>query len=170
MKLIAQVKLQPSPQQHTALLDTLERANDAANHISRVARDTKTFKQYDLQKLTYAHIRQTTGLAAQLVIRLLAKVADAYKLDRNRQRVFRRNGSIAYDDRIIHWYADHVTIWTTAGRQRIGFVCDERSRLLLATRQGETDLIYRDGKWYLAATVEYREPPAGEAQDFLGLD
>ena len=61
------------------------------------------------------------GLSAQMTVRLLAKVADAYKLDRKRQRVFHPHGSIAYDNRILAWKLDAQTvrIWTIAGRQTI---------------------------------------------------
>ena len=56
-------------------------ANDAANAISETAWQTRTFGKYALQKLVYQHVRQTFGLAAQVSIRALAKVGDAYKLD-----------------------------------------------------------------------------------------
>lgn len=170
MKLTVRVKLQPDQAQAMALLDTLEHANDTANEISRRAWDAQTFNQYQLHKLVYHPVRKMTGLSAQMVVRLIAKVADAFKLDRKVRRVFRRHGSIAYDARILSWGQDTVSIWTTVGRQRIPFVCDARTRALLTAQQGETDLLHMDGRWYLAATVNYTEPPTGEAADFLGVD
>ncbi len=170
MKLIATVKLQPTPAQAAALLDTLERANAVANAMSRVAWETGTFAQFKLHKLVYAPTRQTSGLSAQIVIRLEAKVADAYKLDKKTQRHFYKHGSIAYDDRILAWSAGAVSIWTTSGRCRIPFVCDDRTRALLTSRQGESDLVYSDGHWYLAATVNFTEPPTGGVTDYLGVD
>jgi putative transposase len=115
-------------------------------------------------------IRTRFDLTAQVVIRLLAKVADAYKLDRQRQRVFRQHGSIAYDDRILRYGDDWVSIWTVAGRRSISFLCDDRTRRLLAHRQGESDLVYRDGTFYLFATVNYEEPPEGPVEDVIGVD
>jgi IS605 OrfB family transposase len=170
MKLIVQLKLVTTPEGHAALLATLERANDAANAISQVAWDTRTFGQFALQKATYYDIKARFGLTAQVVVRVTSKVVDAYKLDRKRQRTFRRHGSIAYDDRILRYGEDHVSIWTVEGRKSIPFVCDERARRLLAHRQGESDLLYRDGRWYLFATVNVEEPPEGEACDVLGVD
>jgi IS605 OrfB family transposase len=170
VKLTVPLKLQPSEKDAKALLQTLDKANTAANAISKIAWETGTFRQYALHKLTYHPIRAEFDLTAQMVVRLNAKVADAYKLDRKKLRVFRVHGSIAYDDRILRYGTDHVSIWTVKGRLSVPFVCGERQRALLAFRQGESDLVYRDGAWYLLATVNYEEPPEGEVLDVLGID
>jgi putative transposase len=170
MKLTVCLKLKTTSADSAALLATLELANAAANAISETAWQTKTFGQFALHKETYAAVRANFDLAAQVVVRLIAKVADAYKLDRHRKRVFRPHGSIAYDDRILRYGEDRVSLWTVAGRLTIPFVCDERTRRLLAHRQGESDLVYRDGVFYLLATVNYEEPPEGEVEDVIGVD
>jgi putative transposase len=158
MRLTVMVKLLPSGSQHEALKATLRRVNEACDYASGVAWDSGTFSnKYRLQQATYHHIKERFGLTAQVVIRLLAKVADAYKRHkRTTKRTFRPLWAIAYDDRILRWYseANEVAIWTTEGRQRIPFVWDERTRAVLASRRGESDLIYRSGKFYLLATVE----------------
>jgi putative transposase len=170
VKLTVQLKLKAGAEDATVLLATMERANAAANAVSAVAWETRTFGQFKLQKLCYQDIRGRFDLNAQVVIRLLAKVADAYKLDRERQRVFRKHGSIAYDDRILRYGEDRVSIWTMEGRRSISFVCDDHTRRLLAHRQGESDLVYRNGVFYLFATVNYEEPPEGPIEDVIGLD
>ncbi len=170
MKLTVTVKLQPTQEQAHALLTTLRLANKTANEISQTAWDTRTFGQYALHKAIYYSAREASGLTAQMVVRVIAKVADAYKLDRKRQRVFRPLGAVAYDDRILRWYPSHVSIWTTEGLSSISFVCDDRTLEMLATRQGESDLLLRDGKWYLYTTVNVEEPPPGEPKGWLGVD
>lgn len=105
-----------------------------------------------------------------MIVRAIAKVADAYKLDRKRHRQFRPLGAFAFDDRILRWRQDEVSIWTVAGRQPIPFVCGDHARTLLATRQGEADLFTRNGAWYLAFTATVEEPPATTPDDFLGVD
>jgi IS605 OrfB family transposase len=173
MKLIAQLKLQPSPSQAAALLDTLVRANQAANFISRTAWETRTFANFALHKLLYATLRASSGLSAQLVVRLLARVAHAYKRDprdRKIMRRFRQHSSIAYDARILSWHDGAVSIWTTSGRQYIPFVAGERNLALLQSRQGESDLVYRGGAWYLYATCNVAEPTPSERGDYLGVD
>lgn len=170
MKLTVQTRLLPTPEQSAALLRTLETANAAANAISGRAWRERTFQQFALHRLIYADIRAETGLSAQMVVRLIAKVANAYKLDRARPRRFHLHGAVAYDERILSWKPEAISIWTVHGRQTIPFICGERQRGLLAYQQGESDLVYRDGEWYLYATVEYTEPPESEITGWVGVD
>jgi putative transposase len=170
VKLTVQLKLLTSLEDATALAATLERANDAANAISETAWQTATFGQWALHRAVYYHIKARFELNAQVVVRVIAKVADAYKGDRTRPRLFRRHGSIAYDDRNLRYGTDHVSLWTVNGRRQIPFVGDERARHLLACRRGESDLIYRDGTFYLCATIQYDEPPTAEVEDVIGID
>jgi putative transposase len=124
MKLTAKVKLQPTPAQHASLLQTLERANAACDEISDVAWAHRTFNQFGIHKLVYKAIREATGLTAQMVVRCISKVADAYKADRKTKRTFKPQGGIADDARILRWYTDkqEVSSWTVSDRQRIPFV------------------------------------------------
>jgi len=173
MKLIAQVKLLPTEEQADALKRTVERANAACDYLSQRAWDTRTFGQYSLHKLAYYDTRREfPDLSAQIVVRCIARVADAYKLDRKTPRAFRPYSAITYDDRILRWYVGKsaVSIWTVAGRQHIPFVCGERQRVLLQTRQGEADLTFVQGKWYLLATCNIEESPEVEPTGFLGVD
>jgi len=170
MKLTGIVKLLPTPEQADLLHRTLEQANTACNAIAEIAWERQTFGQYKLHHACYYAVKDQTGLSAQMVVRCIAKVADAYKLDKRAKRVFRPHGAIAYDDRILRWYADHVSIWTIGGRQAIPFVCDERTRQLLTVRQGESDLFTRNGAWFLAFTANVEEPPANWPDDWLGVD
>ena len=172
MKLIAQVKLLPTPDQADALRHTLEQANVACRFVSDTAWETKTFRQYDLHHKCYQTVREQFGLSAQVAVRAIAKVADAYKLDRKTKRTFRTAGSIAYDDRILSWRLPDqtVSIWTVNGRLRIPFVCGERQLLLLQTRQGESDLGLYKGMFFLSAACEVDEPKSVDVEGALGVD
>jgi IS605 OrfB family transposase len=103
-------------------------------------------------------------------VRLISKGADAYTLDRDRPRNFSLHGAVAYDTRILRYVQSSVSIWTVDGRERIPFVCGERQRRLLAGQRGESDLVYRDGRWYLFATCEVADAPPIETADVLGVD
>ena len=110
MKLTISVQLKPCEQQAELLLAILERANAAANAISAVAWENKVFQKFKLQQLVYYGVKETFELTAQMIVRLIAKVADAYKLDKKRQRVFRKHGAITYDDRILRFKQNEVSI------------------------------------------------------------
>ncbi|MEI6181655.1 MAG: transposase, partial [Chloroflexales bacterium] len=101
MKLIAQLKLQPTSEQAQTLRRTLETANAACNFISDIAWESRTFGKFALQKLCYEQVREQFDLSAQMTIRALAKVGDAYKLAKLAKRTFRPHAAIAYDDRIL---------------------------------------------------------------------
>lgn len=172
VKLTAQLKLQPTLEQADMLKRTLEASNAACNYISTLAWETRTFNKFALQRLCYGQVREQFGLAAQMTIRALAKVCDAYKLDKRTPRAFRPHAAIAYDERILSFALpdSSVSIWTLDGRQAIPFVCGERQRELLQTRHGETDLVLVRGEWYLFAVCEVEEPVPLDVDDVLGVD
>jgi IS605 OrfB family transposase len=172
MKLTIQLKLLPTPDQAASLQRTLATANAACDYISQVAWQTRTFGQFPLHRLTYSAVRETFGLAAQLTVRCIAKVADAYKLDQAVQRWFAPLGAVAYDARILAYTAHNtaVSLWTLGQRQTIPFVCGARQRALLAFRRGESDLAFVRGHWYLFATAEIATPEPIDVEGVLGID
>ncbi|MCK4741558.1 MAG: transposase [Anaerolineales bacterium] len=172
MKLIARVKLRTDKDQFGVLLQTMEYANKACNEISNNAWEAETFKQFDIHRLTYRDIRESYPLSAQVVVRCIAKVADAYKINRKVRRTFSKHGAIAYDSRILKWFIDksEVSIWTVNGRQRIPFVCGERQYDLLQAQRGESDLCLIDGIFYLFASCDVETPDKIDASEYLGVD
>lgn len=172
MKLTAKVKLQPTPDQHQFLLQTLETTNAACNEISEVAWQERTFNQFGLQKLVYTSIRESSGLTAQVVIRAISKVADAYKLDKKTKRTFKPHGGIAYDARILRWFPlkQEVSIWSVGGRLRIPFLAGQRQLELLQGQRGESDLCLVGGEFYLFATCEVETPSTSDVDGYLGVD
>jgi len=171
MKLVANLKLQPTPEQEELLKQTLERCNTACNWISAQAWEAKTFRQFDLHQLVYQEVREKFGLSSQVTVRCIAKVADAYKLDKETQRIFRPLGAQPYDDRIFRFMAgDQVSIWTLTGRIKIVFVCGEHQRRLLEHRKGEVDLMFVNGHWYIAAVCDFDDPELLTPEGVLGVD
>jgi putative transposase len=172
MKLTAKIKLYPTPEQHGLLLKTLEAANAACNDISQQAWNSETFGQFSLHKVVYHDIRHRYPLAAQMVVRAVGKVADAYKRDRKTRRTFVLHGAFPYDDHILSFKTDEqtVSIWTLEGRQRIGYRCGERQCELLEGERGEADLCYLNGKFYLFVACEVETPEPEDVNGFLGVD
>jgi IS605 OrfB family transposase len=172
VKLTAKVKLCPSPEQHKLLLETLERANAACNYISDVAWRERVWRQFSLHKLTYYDTKDRFDLSAQMVVRCESKVADAYKLDKKTKRTFKPHGAIAYDSRILTWKQDAqtVNIWTLEGRQKIAYQAGDKQQELLKNQQGESDLVYIKGVFYLLATCDIPEPTPSDVEGYLGVD
>ena len=172
MKLVAQVKLLPDAEQAAALAATLELANRAANLVSRVAFQRGVYRSYHLRSLVYGDLK-ALGLSAQPAQQVVRKVADAYQLDRRSMRRFRRNAAQPYDDRCLSWQVEQrtVSIWTVGGRLKgLRFVVGEQQARLLAHRRGESDLLRRDGDWYLHTTCELPEMSQIKPDGFLGVD
>ena len=170
MKLTLQIKLLPTQEQRSLLLDTIKEANTACNTISKTIWNAKVFNQYKAHHLVYHNIRSNSPLSAEMVIRCISKVTDAYKLDKKVQRRFKLLGSIAYDNRILSYNIEKQTasIWTIGGRQKIPFVCHNLK--YFSYIKGEADLIYRNGKFYLFQAMEVPEEDIKDVEDFIGVD
>ncbi|GGP39938.1 RNA-guided endonuclease InsQ/TnpB family protein [Streptomyces melanogenes] len=194
MKVVVQVKLLPSPEAAAALAATLHACNRAADRASAVAYETGTKSRNNLQKLVYADLKADFGLGAQPAVRTVKKVVDAYATLRahigagnlgpvgakrrvqaeSKPIVFRADAAQPYDDRILSWQHDAATVslWTVAGRLRgVRFVGHPgQLKTIRECRKGETDLVHRDGMWFLTAVCEVPEEPLSEPVDWIGVD
>lgn len=171
MKLVAAVKLLPTKVQAIGLKATLAQCNAACTAIAAKGFAAGVFRQFDLHKLTYAAARADFDLTAQAAVRSIAKVSDAFKINRKVAPVFRPDAAQPYDERIIRFCGDDiVSIWTVQGRMKIGFVTGQHQRDLLAFRKGEVDLCLVRGKWFLACACDIPETATFKAEDWLGVD
>ena len=165
-------KLVPSKSQALVLKATLTRCNEAATWLAGIGHEAGVFRQFDLHKLAYAELRTRFGLAAQVTVRTIAKVADAFKVNREVAPVFRKDAAQPYDDRIFRFVKDGaaISIWTLEGRITVPVVMGEHQRKMFAFQRGEADLCFVRGKWMLAATCDIPETDEFEAEDWLGID
>ncbi len=194
VKIVVRVKLEPSAYQADALAATLRACNRAANHVSEVAFRTGEKRRNGLQSMVYRQVKEDFDLSAQPAVRVVKKVCDAYatlkanvragnlglKGSKRRNKAeakpisFREDAAQAFDDRCLSWQAAKrtVSIWTTAGRLKgIRFACSEDAAKMIADhRQGESDLLFRDGAWYLFATCDVSVPAPYEPTDWIGVD
>jgi putative transposase len=172
MKLIAKIKLSPTQEQAHLLLRTIETANDACNYISQQAWQAKSFGRVPVHKLCYYKVREQFTLSAQVAVRCIGKVVDAYKLNKNHPCVFRKYGAISYDSRILTYYykEKRISIWTISGRENIPYQAGEKQLALLEHQVGETDLVYMNKNFYLYATCDVDDPKPFEINDVIGLD
>jgi IS605 OrfB family transposase len=63
-------------------------------------------------------------------------------------------------------------LWTLAGRLKdVSFVCSPKDvKMLGEHKRGESDLLRRDGAWYLLTSVDVPEQPEYEPKGFVGVD
>lgn len=199
MKVVVQVRLYPNPEQAVALKDTLTACNAAANHCATVVQEQKPRTAIDLQKLVYTDVKTMFGLSAQPAIHASKKAFDAHKTrqaliktgrmgakgSHRRARIegkqveVRKDAAQSFDDRCLSYQipvegnTGTVSIWTVKGRLKGLEFRGSASQVqrLRDHRKGESDLVFRDGMWFLYATcdlpdVDLNENPVG----FVGVD
>ncbi|MEU9845066.1 transposase [Actinomadura sp. NPDC048032] len=195
MKLVVQVKLIPDAAQARALERTLHTVNEGANQVSAASFAVYGLKGSvrDLRSMAYGELK-ARGLGAQAAQHVIKRVVDAYSTlranirvgnlggegSRRRRKaeskpiVFRPDAAHTYDDRCLSWNHDArtVSIWTMDGRlKNVRFAGSAAAlKQLTQYRKGESDLVRRDGKWFLVATCEVPEAPRYEPRDWLGVD
>ncbi|MEU9024064.1 transposase [Actinomadura sp. NPDC048394] len=195
MKIVVRVKLIPDATQTVALERTLHTVNQCANQVSAAS-----FTAYglngsvkDLRSMAYGQLK-AEGLGAQAAQHVIKRVVDAYTTLRatiragnlgeqgakrrrkamSRPITFRLDAAHTYDDRCLSWNYDArtVSIWTMDGRlKNVRFACSEAAlKQLTEYRKGESDLVRRDGKWFLVATCDVPEAERYEPRDWIGVD
>jgi len=172
MQLIAGIRLLPNREQDAALHDAMATINAACALISAEAWRTRTFARFDLHHLMYYRVRESLSLGASATQGAIAKVANAYKLDRARRRRFRPDGAVTYTERMLSFDLPNrtVSIWTKQGRMTIPFACDEQAVERLSGKRGEAKLIWRSGKWLLHIPCEVACDAVRDPAGFLGVD
>jgi putative transposase len=197
---VAKFRVLPTDAEAAALMATLHTCNRAASWLSAQMHAAQVFRKIDAQHRFYEELRARFGLGAQAAIRVIGKVAEAYAglhgaiaagnygppgSDRRRRLedspiVFRLLGAQPFDARCLSWrFPDEIgrsatiSIWTVAGRlKNIQILGNPRQTMLMRTRTiGETDVVFRDGKLFLHATIEVPEAePTDPVNGFLGVD
>jgi predicted transposase len=171
MKQTLAVKLAPTPDQLTALLATMERFNACCDWLASIAFRERCANKIELQKRVYYEARERFGLASQLTIRAIGKTVDAYKRDKAIRPRFKPHGAIPYDQRIMSWRGiEAVSLLTLSGRVVVPIRFGAYQAARLDRVKGQADLVYRDGTFFLYATIEAPEPTPVEPDDYLGVD
>ena len=154
VKLVTAVRLFPgAAREQAALRDTLALCNQAAGMVSAVAYATL---RANLRAGNYG----PEGSARYLKVT-------------GKPVTFRPDAAQPYDDRSLSWQPGRqtVSIWTVAGRIRVPFRCSPAQLAMLERyRCGESDLVHRDGMWFLYATCEVPGPPVADPDGFTGVD
>jgi len=172
MKLTLQTQLLPDPEDAAKIMATVERFNEAATWLAEIAFGRKIANKFELQKLCYAELRERFGLSAQMAIRCIAQVCEAYKRDKGKRPKYRKHSAMPFDQRIISFKGpDRVSLLTLEGRVIVPFIMGKYQVERFGFARGQCDLVLRkDGKWFLLVTVDVPEGTKLPVTDFLGVD
>src|SRR3990167_5080809 len=123
MKMTLQIQALPDADDDRRLRETIERFNAAANWLAGKAFSIGLANKVELQKLHYRELRSRFGLSAQMAVRCIAQVVEAYKRDRRERPKFRKHAAMPFDQRMMSFKGiDRVSLLTLEGRVIVPFV------------------------------------------------
>jgi IS605 OrfB family transposase len=138
------------------------------NFLSEEAFEHQKFNKIVLQRLCYQQCKERfPGFSSQLIVRAIGVVCDSYRRRQDTQTVFSSSVAV-YDARVLSWKDMEASIWTVDGRIRIPIQVWNQD--LFNRPKGQSDLVCRNGMWFLQTTVELPEVPKKEASTWLGVD
>lgn len=169
-------KLQVNNEQEVTLLETLNRFASACNDVLQVSLDNKTTNKVKLQHLCYYEIKERYGLHANLVIRAIARVAEASKKKQkqSKPRKFKLT-SMSLDARTFSFIEkrEEVSIATINGRLKLKLDIGNFQRGLLAGQKPTAaTLCYnrRTKEFYIHIVVNREVPFPPKGGDVIGID
>ena len=172
MKLTLQIQLLPDVATGQKLKATVARFNEAANYLASKAYERTLANKFALQKLYYSDLRRQFSLSAQMAIRCIAQVVEAFKRDKTVQPSFRPTAAMPYDQRLYSFKGiDRVSLLTLEGRVLVPMLMGNYQREQFGYAKGQADLVLRkDGKWFLLVCVDVPDGTPIPTTDFIGVD
>jgi IS605 OrfB family transposase len=167
-------KLIVTPHATNELKATMREFAKACNLIAETGFNQKLHRRYDLHHATYNQVREQTDLPSQHVINAIAKVAEQFTRERNKQHKFKQLSSVRYDSRTLTFKRDfHEATLTVCPKGRISGEIQTSAAMrekLRTWKIGSADLIFRGGEFYLHISVNTDAPEVSEPTGSLGVD
>ena len=158
---------------HRALLDTMNVFNQIQNEISEIAFENKEYRPFHLHKIVYHDLKEKyKDYSSQLIIRAIQCVSYSYKMKgekRKRPTGFKKTSAVVYDERVISFGEDCVSIWTVNGRLK-NIPIHIYDKELFKYRKGQVDLVYKSGKWFLLCTIDIPNSEQYVPKNCIGID
>lgn len=167
-----QTQILPDKEQATKLAATMAAFNAAADWLAGEAFQLQSANKVKLQHLYYKQLRADFSLSAQMAVRCIAQVCEAFSRDRSKRPHFRKYASIPYDQRLMSFKGlDRVSLLTLDGRVIVPVVMGAYQSERFDGKHGQCDLVRRkDGKWFLLVTVDLPDGTPAPTIDFIGVD
>ncbi|OME78643.1 hypothetical protein BK120_23170 [Paenibacillus sp. FSL A5-0031] len=166
------IQLLTNVQQYDQLTDVTKRFSQVCNHISEVGFLTKTYRsKVRLSKECYHQVRDIYSLPAQMVVRAVGKVVEAYREGIGSKVIFEELTSVVYDTRLIKFkWMQSVSIATFTGRIEVPFKVTGYRRGSYDRRvSGLADLILENGVFFLLLVVDMPEEPSIKTLEFVNV-
>ena len=171
MKQTICLKLETTPEQHQALLETMRAFNAGCDYVAEVAFREHSANKIALQPLVYGELRSRFGLSSQMAVRAISKACEAYKRDKKVLPSFDPHGAVIYDERLMCVKdAAHVSLLSLQGRIRVAMRYGAYQAARLDRQKGQADLILRDGVFYLYVCMDLPTPPPVKTEGYVGID
>jgi len=150
----------------------MEAFNAAADWLAGEAFNLKTANKVKLQQLHYRELRERFSLSAQMAVRCIAQVCEAYSRDKTKRPRFNKYSSVPYDQRLMSFKGvDRASLLTLEGRIVVPVVMGAYQSERFRSKHGQCDLVRRkDGTWFLLVTVTLPDGTPTPATDFIGVD
>jgi len=145
--------------------------NAAATYAARAGFQAGVRSQPSIHKLVYYELRKRFGLSSQMAVRAIGKAVECFARDKTVCPKFRPDGAITLDERLMSFKGmDTVSLLTLDGRQLVPLMFGEYQRARFDRLKGQCDLVLRDGKFYLYASIVVPDGAPITPSDFLGID
>src|SRR3712207_2912595 len=169
MQRTIRIKLQPTPEQADALLETRRQFTDVFNHVAAYGLQERIKNGVTLHHALYYPLKaQYPDLVSDLHIQARVKateaVASALQLAKDPTRTVSQPRSWGCAPRYnqhtykVDWQHQSVNLATVAGRQHIPFTVPDYARQYIGCATDSADLILRGGDWWLHVVVTIRAP------------
>ncbi len=171
MVLTLQLRLLPTVKQAAQLRATMRAFNAAASYAARVGFEAGVVSQPMIHKRCYYDLRSKFGLSSQMAVRAIGKAVECFARDKTVCPVFRPDGAMTYDPRLMSFKGmDTVSLLTLDGRELVPLIYGEYQRERFDRMKGQVDLVLRDGRFYLYASIHVPDDAPIEPTEFLGVD
>jgi putative transposase len=144
VKLTLQAQLLPDGDKAIKLSAMMRAFNAAADWLAGEDFRLKTANKVELQQLYYRQLRDDFGISAQMTIRCIAQVCEAYGRDKSIRPRFRKYAGVPYDQRLMSFKGvDRVSLLTLEGRTIVPAVMGKHQSERFNGKHGQCDLLRR---------------------------
>jgi len=153
-------------------MDTMRRYNEIQNEVSEKAFIADEFRKHHIQQLCYYGLKeQYKRFSSQLLLTAIHNVSASYRISKHKSRPngFKKTSAVVYDDRVISFGEDCVSIWTTEGRLK-NIPIKVYDKELFAFRKGQVDLKYDNKQWFLLVTIDVLDKEKIVPTGCIGVD